>query len=111
MYGNKIRKFREEKNLSQEFIAEKTGMPQTSISTWERSEFPPIEFVIEALKILKPNMKLWEFFIEDISELDSYMPHWLMPEHLKFIEEISTLPFEKQKALLSAFIDCVSAVK
>ena len=91
MYGNKIRKFREEKNLSQEFIAEKTGMPQTSISTWERSEFPPnppLYIFLKALNFLK--IPYIEFF-SNPDDLKNYIPSFLDGNDLKIAEMITGL--------------------
>ncbi|MCP4131048.1 MAG: helix-turn-helix domain-containing protein [bacterium] len=106
-YGKKIKEYRKEKNLSQAELAEKTQMGQTSISAWEKSAYPPLEFIEKSLEVLKPELLLWEFFIEDLNQLNNYIPSWIKPDQLEFLKKFNSLPVEKQKHLLKVFNDII----
>jgi len=91
MYGEKIKQIRKKAKLSQEELSEKTGYAQTSISSWEKQAYPPLDFVDKVLKILKPGMKLWEFFIEDKDKEEIYG----VPEiYIKIAKEMDRFPDE-----------------
>jgi transcriptional regulator with XRE-family HTH domain len=89
MYGEKIKRIRKEANLSQEELSDRTDYAQTSISSWEKQAYPPLDFIDKVLKILKPEMKLWEFFIEDKERENFYN----IPEiYLKIAREMDRFP-------------------
>lgn len=114
MYGKKLKELRKEAGFTQEDIAIKTGFPQSSISYWEKAQYPPLDFIVETLKLVKPNLKLWEFFIETDSDLKDYVPSYLKkrPEWIPFIQSFeNSLTEEQKKLILHGFIDIVKAAK
>lgn len=52
--GEKIRKMRKEKNLSQEQLAEKLDVSRQTISNWENGKFyPDIDSLVNLSKVKK----------------------------------------------------------
>ena len=102
MYGKKIKLARKEAGLTQEDIAEKTGFPQSNISYWEKAEYPPLDYIVAALKVLKPGMKLYEFFIERGEEPENYVPSWVTKRHINILTMVHDLDGIDAEELLSA---------
>ena len=50
-FGQNLKKFRHEKNISQTKLFQKTGFPQTTISDWENNKYLPN--IVEAQKLAK----------------------------------------------------------
>jgi transcriptional regulator with XRE-family HTH domain len=75
MYGEKIKKMREHYGYSQRELADKMGIPSTTLSFWERSDFPSLEGIIKVCDVFKIN--LWEFFIDDYSEIKKILPDYI----------------------------------
>jgi len=89
VWGDKLRKFRKEMGLSQEELSEMTGFHQTSISSWEKNSYPPLEYISKVLSVIKPNMNLWQFFAPE----DLIIPD-VEPELKIFIQKYQKLPQE-----------------
>ena len=75
MYGKRIKKLREHYGYSQRELAEKLGIPSTTLSFWERAEYPSLEGIIKICGIF--NMSSWEFFIDDYSEMKKILPSFV----------------------------------
>lgn len=53
MFGNNLRFFRKQANLSQKQLAERIGFPQTTVSDWELNKYEPgITVVIKITEAL-----------------------------------------------------------
>lgn len=90
-YGKKIKMIREEIGWSQAVLAKRIRLPQTSVSNYERSTYPPLEFIIKALAAMRPAMKLYEFFI-DYEEAAAQLG--ISTDSLELAREIEKLPDE-----------------
>lgn len=56
--GKKIKKFRKEQKISQEELADKTGLHYTTVSRIERGESnPPVYTIFKIAKALKKRIK------------------------------------------------------
>lgn len=59
-YGDKLRRIRKQKDLSQTQMADITGFSQSMISTFEKNTFPELEYVYKFCIYF--NIPIWEFF-------------------------------------------------
>ena len=88
MYGEKIRKMREYYGYSQRELAEKINIPSTTLSFWERAEYPSLEGIIKICGVFK--IKLWEFFIEDYSEVKKILPDFIAADDAALLRLLNT---------------------
>ena len=90
----KIRKFRIERNWTEYQLAEKSELPQSTISSWYRKNqvptIPSLEKICTAF-----NLTLSQFFSEDLVELTQ-----LTKTQAELIHEWNRLSKSQQKALL-----------
>ncbi len=90
----KIRKFRIERNWTEYQLAEKSELPQSTISSWYRKNqvptIPSLEKICTAF-----NLTLSPFFSEDLVELTQ-----LTKPQAELIHEWNRLSKPQQKALL-----------
>jgi transcriptional regulator with XRE-family HTH domain len=107
MYGERIKKLRKELEMSQGLLSQKTGFAQTSISVWEKSSYPPIDFIEKALKILKPKMSLSEFFYETEEEAKRFN---LPKICVEMAHEINLLPDDLQEKIYNDFSNYLDTV-
>lgn len=75
MYGEKLRKLRDHYGHSQRELANKLDIPSTTISSWERTEYPSLEGIIKICNFYK--ISLWEFFIDDFEEFKKILPDFI----------------------------------
>ncbi len=106
-YGIKLKSIRENAGLYQKDLADKINTNQGNISFWEKSSYPPLDAIEKICNAL--NIKVWEFFIEDPEELKNYMPSWIQPQQLTFLELFNQLPEKKQLKYLNAFTEILMA--
>lgn len=107
-YGEKIKNLRKERNVSQLTLSEKIGLPQTSISSYEKYSEPPLDFLRKALAFLAPEMKLFEFIAEP-EDLEKYKdnPSWILPEDLEMLRALYDLPLETRIKIRKLWVDSV----
>jgi transcriptional regulator with XRE-family HTH domain len=94
MYGEKIRRYRKEAKLSQAELGTLTDTPQTSVSTWESAAYPPLDFIVKTLKVLKPDMMLWEFFVTEEERPRNCVSSEISRETLELLAELQNMPAE-----------------
>lgn len=75
MYGKRIKHLREHYGYSQRELAEKLGVPSTTLSFWERAQYPSLEGIIKVCNIFK--MSPWEFFIDEYSDMKKILPSFV----------------------------------
>lgn len=97
MYGEKLKKLRKKMGMSQAELGKKIGFPQTTISSAEKSTYPSIEFIANALSVLAPEMTLSEFFGDELK--NGYPPLISISEEtLELAVQIEKLsPVKKNK--------------
>lgn len=62
---------------------------------YEKQAYPPLDFIVKSLKVLKPEMKLFEFFADD-GDLKNYIPSWMTASDLMVIRFINGLERDNQ---------------
>ncbi|RSL29311.1 helix-turn-helix domain-containing protein [Salibacterium salarium] len=86
MFGNKLKKEREKREWSQEYLAEKIHVSRQSISKWETGKnYPSIEVIIDLSdlfgitidKLLRSDEKLKEKVVQDSKQKLSWQSHFL----------------------------------
>ena len=91
----KITKYRMEREWSEYLLAEKSGLPQSTISSWYRKNQLPtitsLEKICDAF-----NVTLAQFFTDDIEDTIQ-----LTENQKSLLNEWNTLTKEQQNALLS----------
>lgn len=107
-YGNKIRLLRKKAKLSQEDMAKITGIPQTSISRFEKSEYCDLEYIIKAYNHILPNFTIDKFFIEHANILDEYFKQGIMNN---FLDTLKGFPEEKRIKIIEHFAGFLSVLK
>ncbi len=95
MFGEKICKYRDEKDLTQLQLAKMIGITRHKVLNYEKQAYPPLDFIVKSLKVLKPGMRLFEFFAEE-GELDKYLPSWITEEDAYALHFINGLDREHQ---------------
>ena len=91
----KIRKFRTDRNWTEYQLAEKSELPQSTISSWYRKKQLPTISSLE--KICKAfNITLSQFFTEDNSEQIT-----LTEKQSKLLKEWNRLSDQQQNAFLT----------
>lgn len=109
-FSTNLKKLREEKGLSQNKLAEKIGVNQTTIARWEDdNRVPTIDNAIdvaEALNVSLPDLLGKDLRLEeikkdqiddDLSVLDN-----VLYTHKDKIDSARNLPIEKQQAIANA---------
>jgi transcriptional regulator with XRE-family HTH domain len=66
MYGEKLKKIRDYYGYSQRDLADKLEVPYSTLSFWERADYPSLEGIVKICEFFKIN--IWEFFIDDFEE-------------------------------------------
>ncbi len=97
MYGDKLRKLREHYGYSQRELAEKLDIPSTTISSWERTDYPSLEGIIKISKFFNTN--LWEFFLDDFGQIKHILPNFIEPDDAAMLK------------LLNAKMDVVTRIE
>ena len=102
MYGDKIKQLRKKRGINQAELSKKTGVPQSTLSIYEKQTHLDTQFIEKALKVLAPNLETWEFFItEEQREKLTGVPAPV----IKIYNELKELPIEKQKEFLGVVRD------
>ncbi len=109
MYGERLKILRKQASLTQEQLAIGIDEPRSNVSLWEKQAYPPLNFIIKAVAYLKPDQKLWEFFVDDMDEVDKLLPAWVEPEQIEFLKIFNSLKPEIREQLLSGFLSIVKA--
>ncbi|MCQ2601868.1 MAG: helix-turn-helix transcriptional regulator [Treponema sp.] len=91
----KIRQYRNERNWTEYQLAEKSGLPQSTISSWYRKNqiptIPSLEKICNAF-----NITLSQFFLDDVNENAV-----LLNERQKdFLHEINRISIEQQDIII-----------
>lgn len=63
MYGNRLKKFRKDRGLTLQGLEKKIDTPNSTLSYWENSDYPPLEGIEKVCKTL--DIPLWKFFAPD----------------------------------------------
>lgn len=91
---NRITELREERNWSEYQLAEKSGLTQSTISTWyKKNMLPTLPSLIKICNAF--GISLSQFFMDDS---DDTLP--LTPEQIRLLEYASILSNEQYDALL-----------
>jgi len=104
--GDKIKDLRKELGISQQTLAEKINIPQSSISLYEKQGEPPLDFLRKALAFLAPETKVFEFIAEP-EDLEKYVPSWILPEDLEMLRALYDLPLETRIKIRKLWVDSV----
>jgi len=86
MFGNKIKALRKQAGLTQRDCEKITGHGQSSISSYEKAEFPNSEYVAKICKHI--GVSLSEFW-KDEGEADQ-LPSYIKPEQAEILKLINT---------------------
>lgn len=109
MYGKKIKWMREHYGYSQRELANKIGVPPSTISFWEKSEYPSLEGIVKICNAF--NLNIWEFFIDDHNELKKILPSFITIEDATLIKIINTeSDFNTRSEIKKAFVSITKAV-
>ncbi len=87
MFGKKSKALRKEYGLTQKDCADITGHSQSSISVYEKSEYPNAEYI--ALLCEHINMPLYKFWLKEDEEKDP-LPPYIKPEQAEILKLINT---------------------
>ena len=88
--GEKIKDLRKASRIEQRTLSEKTGIPQSTVSYYEKQAEPPLDFIRKALSVLSPDTKLFEF-LADPEDLNDYIPSWIMTEDIEMLRALYDL--------------------
>lgn len=100
---------REHYGYSQRELAEKIGIPSTTLSFWERSEYPSLEGIIKICEVFKLN--LWEFFIDDYSGIKKTLPDHITSDDSALLRLLNTeVNIETRIQVKKAFLEILKLV-
>ena len=106
MYGDKLRILRDYYGHSQRELADKLDIPSTTISSWERTEYPSLEGIIKICDFYK--VSLWEFFIDDLEEFKKILPDFIEPSDAAVMKLVNTrMDVETRIQVKKMFLDVV----
>jgi transcriptional regulator with XRE-family HTH domain len=88
MFGEKIKILREHYGYSQRELSEKIGVPSTTLSFWERTEYPSLEGIIKICDAF--SMSLWEFFVDDYSQIKKMLPDYINADDAALLKILNT---------------------
>ena len=87
MYGEKIKRIREERGMTLHELGRQLKVRHSTVGAWENSTFPPLKAIHKICDYF--NIQLWEFFIEDENELNQYLPAYITDEDVKIIKTLN----------------------
>ncbi len=114
-YGTKLKNLIKDSGYTLKQISEKIEVPASTIASWYKSEYPPLEAIIKMCCFLKIN--LWEFFINDNEDLKNILPDYIKPEDAALFKllnndvdisiriEVKKLMVQTMKVVLSGNVD------
>ena len=104
MFGEKIKKLREHYGYSQREFAEKLGVPSTTLSFWERADYPSLEGIIKVCATF--SMNLWEFFVDDYGQIKKTLPDFINADDAALLKILNTrLDRETRIQVKKAFLE------
>ena len=109
MYGKKLKNLREHYGYSQRELAEKLDIPSTTLSFWERADYPSLEGIIKFCGVF--NMSLWEFFIDDYNEMKKILPSFITTDDAAILHLLNNhIDTETRMQVKRAFVEIMKLV-
>lgn len=106
MYGEKLKKIRDYYGYSQRDLAAKLEVPYSTLSFWERADYPSLEGIVKICEFFKIN--IWEFFIDDFEEFKKILPDFIEPSDAAVMKLVNTrMDIEKRIQVKKMFLDVV----
>ncbi|HOP27919.1 MAG TPA: helix-turn-helix transcriptional regulator [Spirochaetota bacterium] len=106
MYGEKLKKIRDYYGYSQRDLADKLEVPYSTLSFWERADYPSLEGIVKICEFFKIN--IWEFFIEDFEEFKKILPDFIETSDAAVMKLVNTrMDIETRIQVKKMFLDIV----
>ena len=93
MYGKRLKKLLEDKNIKQNKLSKLINVPPTTINSWMDKYYIRLENIEKVCKAL--DIEIWEFFIEDFSKIYS-----IPKEFVDLVKRIENLRKEKKEKII-----------
>ncbi len=107
-YGQRIKELRIFHKISQKVMAEKMEIAQSSLSDMENSIWPPLNRINQFCEIIK--IPLYEFFIEEESKLESWLPSYIKPEDAQLLKILNTqISQERRIEIKKIYLDILKS--
>lgn len=87
-YGSKIKSMIKESGLTLKEISEKMDIPASTISSWYKSEYPPLEAIIKLCEFF--GISVAEFFWDDSGELKKELPYYITKSDADILKILNT---------------------
>jgi len=108
-HGLKIRKIIEESGDKLEEVSEAINVHSSTIASWYNLEYPPLDGIKKICDFYR--ITLWQFFIDDLSELKAYFQDFIGSEDAAMLKLVNTkMDVEQRKLVKEAFLSIVKTV-
>ena len=108
-HGLKIRKMINDSGDKLEEVSEAINVPSSTISSWYNLEYPPLDGIKKICDYYR--ITLWQFFIDDLSELKAYFQDFIGSEDAAMLKLVNTkMDVEQRKLVKEAFLSIVKTV-
>ena len=108
-YGTKLKNLIKDSGYTLKEISERIDVPASTIASWYKSEYPPLDSIIKMCEFFKINV--WEFFINDNEELKKILPSFISTDEINMLKLINTrMDVEQRIIVKKAFLEIIKAV-
>lgn len=105
-YGTKLKTLIKESGYTLKEISEKIEVPASTIASWYKSEYPPLDSIIKICQFFKIN--LWEFFINDNEDLKKLLPGFISSEDINMLKLVNTkMDVEQRIKVKKVFLEVI----
>ena len=108
-YGTKLKNLIKDSGYTLKEISERIDVPASTIASWYKSEYPPLDSIIKMCQFFK--IDTWEFFINGNEDLKKILPSFISTDEINMLKLINTrMDAETRTQVKKVFLEIIKTV-